>query len=499
MPRDKTPAEAIRDGLAAIEDEVPRPPEFSDESLALRFADRHKDRLRYVAAWGRWLEWDGKRWKFEDTLHALDLARAVCREASAECNKEKLAMAVASAKTVAAVERLAKADRRLAATVDQWDANIWLLGTPGGTIDLATGKLRDARQDDYITKTTAVMPGGACPKWRKFLKRITADNESLEKFLQRKSGYALTGSTRDHALFIGHGTGANGKGVYIGATSGAMGDYAVTAPMETFIVSKSDRDPTELAGLRGARLVTATETEEGRRWNESRVKALTGGDKISARFMRQDFFEFVPQFKLLIVGNHKPQLRSVDEAIRRRMNLIPFLVTIPESERDPNLPEILKEEWPGILQWMIEGCAMWLKDGLAPPDIVRTATRKYLEAEDAISQWLAERCDIESKNLVTLSTHLFNDWKAWATAVGEFVGSQKRFSQALLDRGFIPGLEGGTGRATFNEIRLRPPPGASGGGDGDGARGEGEPNVSAGPPQGWEQAHPFQGEPEEPV
>ncbi len=193
--------------------------------------------------------------------------------------------------------------------------------------------------------------------------------------------------------------------------------------------------PTDLAGLRGARLVTATETEEGRRWAESRVKTLTGGDTVAARFMRQDFFEFTPQFKLVIAGNHKPGLRSVDEAIRRRFHLIPFGVTIPADERDGELTEKLKAEWPGVLAWAIEGCLEWQAEGLRPPKAVTDATAAYLEAEDAISAWIDQKCE-RDPNAWTSSAALFASWSAWATATGETRGAQKKLTQALVDRGF---------------------------------------------------------------
>ena len=269
------------------------------------------------------------------------------------------------------------------------------------------------------------------------------------------AGYALTGSTQEHALFFLYGTGANGKSVFITAVAGIMGDYHTTAPMEAFIASFTERHPTELAGLRGARLVTTNETEEGRRWAESKIKALTGGDKIAARFMRQDFFEFLPQFKLLIAGNHKPALRNVDEAIRRRMYLIPFTVTIPENERDESLSEKLKAEWPGILQWIIDGCLMWQIDGLRPPEAVRRATAEYLEEEDAFSHWLEECCQ-RSVAAHETTGELFASWKAWADQASEPAGTQKRFSQLLRIRGFEPKRQGGTGRNGFAGIRLNP-------------------------------------------
>ena len=378
----------------SFDGEGARPPAFTDEALALRFAEQHAGRLRYVEVWGRWLTWDGTRWQFDDTLAAYDLVREICRTASAECNRENIAAALASAKTVAAVERLARSDRRLAATVDQWDLDPWLLNTPGGIVDLRTGKRSNHRADAYLTKITAVAPNEAhpTPVWEAFLRRVTGGDVELVGFLRRMSGYALTGLTQAHSLFFMHGAGANGKSTFINAITGCVGDYHRTAPIDTFIASTQERHPTDLAGLRGARLVTAVETDEGRRWNESKIKALTGGDKVAARFMRQDFFEFVPQFKLLFAGNHKPGLQSVDEAIRRRVHLIPFTVTIPPEERDEDLAERLRTEWPGILAWAIAGCLEWQKHGLAPPEAVTAATGSYLEAEDAIAAWIDERC-----------------------------------------------------------------------------------------------------------
>jgi putative DNA primase/helicase len=358
-----------------------RAPAFSDEALALQFAERHAGDLRFVAAWNKWLIWEGTHWRFEETLRAWDFARRVCREAATQCNKGKTASAIASAKTVYAIERLAHSDRRLAATVDQWDADPWLLNTPDGAIDLRTGQARPHIPEDYFTKITAVGPRGDCPRFLTFLKRIAGGDSDLISYLQRVLGYGLTGLTREHALFFGYGTGANGKSVLLSTIAGILGEYHRTAPIETFTASNGDRHPTDLAGLRGARLVTATETEEGRRWAESRIKQLTGGDTVAARFMRQDFFEYRPAFKLIIAGNHKPSLRSVDEAIRRRFHLIPFAVTIPPKERVADLAEKLRDEWPGILAWLIEGCLEWQTEGLRPPNAVLEATEAYLSAE----------------------------------------------------------------------------------------------------------------------
>jgi putative DNA primase/helicase len=241
---------------------------------------------------------------------------------------------------------------------------------------------------------------------------------------------------------------------FLEAITGCAGDYHCTAPIETFTASNSDRHPTDLAGLRGARLVTAVETEGGRRWAESKIKTLTGGGKISARFMRQDFFEYTPQFKLMIAGNHKPGLRSVDEAIRRRFNLVPFAVTIPPDQRDPHLGEKLKTEWPGILSWMIRGCLDWQKHGLNPPKAVTFATSAYLEAQDTIAAWIDDQCD-RDPNAWERSQVLFANWKAWAERSGEPCGDQKTFRSRLEAKGIDHKREPGTGRTGYQGLAVK--------------------------------------------
>ena len=458
MPRDDdwgaaSPVDMELDTPRPKDDEAdPRPPEFTDEALALRFAEQHADELRYVAVWGKWLLWDEARWRFDDTLQTFNFSRAICREAAARCTAKSVARGVASAKTVAAVVSLARADRRLAATVDQWDADLWLLNTLAGVVDLRSGDVRAHRREDYSTKITAIAPGGDCPMWQAFLERILGGDDELRLYLQRVAGYALTGLTREHALFFAYGTGANGKSVFLTTIAGVMADYHTTAPMDAFMISRTERHPTEIAGLRGARLVTATETEEGRRWAEAKIKTLTGGDRISARFMRQDFFEFAPQFKLIIAGNHKPGLRNVDEAIRRRLHLIPFAVTIPEAERDETLAEKLRDEWPGIFAWMIEGAVEWGLMGLRPPEAVRNATAEYLSGEDALARWIDECC-VTGTNFTAISAALYANWKAWCERTGEYAGSMRRFVQNLEARSYERWSHPATRRMGFRGIQ----------------------------------------------
>jgi len=432
----------------------------TEDALALAFTRRYHRDWRYVAAWGRWLVWDGQRWRNEDTLAATDLIRSVCRQTAVRADDRKVAAKLASSGTVGGVERLARADRRHAATTDEWDADPWLLNTPGGVVDLKTGRMRANDRADRMTKITTATPRGECPQWRSFLSDVTGGDQNLQDYLQRMVGYALTGSTREHALFFLYGTGANGKSVFVNTLADILGDYATNAPMDTFMETRTDRHPTDMAGLRGARFVAAIETEQGKRWAESKLKNLTGGDKIAARFMRQDFFEFFPQFKLFVAGNHKPAIRNIDEAMKRRLHLIPFTITVPPEKRDKHLQQKLLAERDGILAWALEGCLAWQRLGrLDPPQLVLDATDEYFEAEDALGRWMDERC-LRVGTAKSLTAELFTDWKQWAEAAGEFVGSQKRFADLLLTRG-LEKWRNGMGLRGFQGIGLKAPPTAT--------------------------------------
>lgn len=425
----------------------------TEDALAIHFTRRYQRDWRYVAAWGKWLMWDGRCWRSEETLAATDLVRQVCRHASLRTDNVKLAAKLAGSSTIGGVERLARSDRRHAATTDEWDADIWLLNTPGGVVDLRTGRMRAHARQDRMTKIATATPRGTCPIWRGFIEQVTQGDQAYADYLQRFAGYCLTGSTQEHALFFLYGTGANGKSVFVNTLFTLLGDYAANAPMDTFMETRGDRHPTDLAGLRGARFVGATETEQGRRWNESKIKEITGGDRVSARFMRQDFFTYVPQFKLVIAGNHKPAIRNIDEAMRRRLHLIPFTLTIPPEKRDKTLPTRLLQECDGILAWALEGCLAWQRDGLQQPQCVQAATDEYFEAEDALGQWIEERCFVD-RNARALVSDLYADWKVWAEERGEFVGAIKRFSDSLENRRFEK-TRASTGRI-FLGLSLRP-------------------------------------------
>jgi P4 family phage/plasmid primase-like protien len=443
------------------------PPEYSDRAMASRLIKTHGHEIKYCEAIGGWLVWDTTRWSSDETLRVFDWAGLVLAEASNEAlgrtdfnttKAERIAMSLASTASRSSCVNYAKADSRVVVRADAFDADPMLLNTPAGVVELKSGLLRDRLPGELFMKRTAATPDFANPPTRflKFLRETQAGNEAVVDYLQKYFGYSLTGSTIEQNIVFMHGSGGNGKSVLVNTIGGILNDYAAKATMETFTASNSDRHPTELARLRGARFVYASETQGGKRWNESRIKELTGGEPITARFMHRDEFTFMPTFKLNFLGNHKPELRTVDGGIRRRLHLIPFL-TKPEKP-DSGLQEALMAEWPQILGWMIQGCLKWQKEGLQAPEEVLAATEEYFEDEDALGRWLKERCH-EADEATVLSQDLFNDWREWCGENGEYVGSQKKLSTNLKDRGFHKWRDPYSGRNGFRGLELIHNPG----------------------------------------
>ena len=411
-------------------------PEHSEDAIAVRFVAQHGNDWRFVAAWNRWLKWTGTHWVPDDTQQVQDLVRSVCRQSCLDL-KPAEARRIASARTINAVRGIASTDRSVAVGVDVWDSHPGILNTPGGTIDLETGEISAAKRDHYLTQITAASAGSVPAIWVDFLDQITGGDPALLAYLARVCGYCLTGETSEQAFFFFHGDGGNGKSVFIQTIAKALGSYAATAPLDTFTVNRNNAHPTDLAGLRGKRLVTITETEQGRSWAESRIKSITGGDPIRARFMHRDFFEFLPSFKLIVVGNHRPQLTSVGAAMRRRLQLVPFAITVPENERDKNLANKLENNLDGILAWILDGYHDWRSQGLSPPDSVIRASEDYFHDEDLVGQWIQEQC-VTGANRSATSRSLFENWSRWAGAQGVERGSTKLFGEALRSRNFVP-------------------------------------------------------------
>lgn len=423
------------------------PLDQTEDSLALSFV-RHAPHLRYVALWNQWLGWKSYRWTPDSTLETFDLIR---RHVRYEVPTEKQFL---KATSVSAIEKLARADRRYAATVDQWDAQDELLNTPSGPVSLQSGLMQDPDPSLYMSKSTLVEPLGKAPRWHKFLDEVTGGDVDYQLFLQRVIGYCAGGSTHEHAMFFLYGDGGNGKGIFLNAIAAIMGDYAKTAPMETFTASQSDRHPTDMAMLQGARMVFAQETAGGQRWAESKIKSLTGDDPISARFMRQDFFTFLPKFKLLISGNHMPRLHNVDEAMRRRLYLLPFTQTFKGKDRDPHLADTLTHEYGGILRWIVEGAIAYENQGLAPPPIVQDATRIYFEEEDVFQEWLSECC-LQEAAAYAKPTDLFTSYKNYTDRANEPAETERAFLQRLKKAGFIRGNSTAKGGRFWQGLKLQ--------------------------------------------
>jgi len=459
-------------------------PDLSQDALAreLSTAANFTADARYVPAWSSWLFWREGRWEIDQKLHHMTKVRGFLQKKasglvewavkqadgleSKEAEKvvnwaRSNAKALRQAGNVNAVETLARSNADLVATVDQFDANLMLLGTPGGTVDLRTGELMPAQREHYLTKQVAVTPaasGTPAPRWSAFMERIFNGDRELIDFMQRVAGYALTGSTAEHKLIFAYGTGSNGKSVFINTLFGIMADYARRAPAQTFLDSSTDRHPTDLAGLHGARLVVGSELPAGKAWNESVVKDLTGGDVITARKMRQDFFEYKPQFTLFIAGNHQPSFRGIDEAIRRRVVLVPFTQTIPVQERDLGLEEKLKAEWPTILRWMIDGAVMWGSHGLSVPQTVQAASDEYLDFEDSLGNFINDHLILNSIGSKASTADIYERCIVWQRQNGiTQTWTKKAMVQALRERGLMwAKLTGGV--RGFRDVALKPLP-----------------------------------------
>ncbi len=317
---------------------------------------------------------------------------------------------------------LSRSDPSMAVSPGDFDADPMLFNCQSGTIDLRSGTLHAHDRRQLLSRISPVRytPGGSCPRWMMFLETVFGGNEELIGYIQRVCGYLLTGSVREQCLFFMHGDGCNGKSVFASVLQHILGEYARKIPAQ--ILSRSDRvageGPTPfLSTLLGARLATSSELEEGQKFAEARIKDLTGGDRLTARGLRQDPVEFDPMFKLLLYGNHKPEITGVDHGIWRRIHLIPFQVTIPEPQRDPELIDKLKTEADAILAWMVRGCQQWQQRGLCPPDVVTNATHGYRAENDTVGRFL-EECCATADGVFVMKGELHDAYKAWCAVSG---------------------------------------------------------------------------------
>jgi putative DNA primase/helicase len=439
-------------------DEEPDGPEFSDPAMAGYWLQNQGKDWVFVTEWDKWMHWNGSIWEKDRTNSARKvILRHLVSVSGWDMSLRLSDTARRALCDLPKIEKVEKVARILKCTVPEtFDSNIFLLSTPGGVVDLQTATLSDSSPDHYITKSTKVTPDfSRCeekdiPMFMSVLERAHGGPEMVE-YLRRWCYYVLTGDTRFECFLFVYGPGGSGKSTFIHVLRELAGDYSVAAAMQTFSESKGAEHSTEIAGLAGARLVTATETEKNSRWNESRIKTLTGRDRISARFMRCDYFQFDPQFKLAIAGNHKPRLRSVGEEMRRRIHLVNFPSSFKDGEKIENIRELLDAEMPGILAWAIRGGEAWRSKGMSRPAAVDAAIADYLNAEDTLGAWLEECCTVAHGKRCR-SIDAYTSYSKFVESAGEGVQAQKGFVQELEQRGFERVKSGGIMHITGLDI-----------------------------------------------
>jgi len=408
---------------------TPRIVPNSEDALALQFATRHEADLRYSHGMD-WLFFDGTRWTPDSRMHRYDFSRRLCR-ATASGLDRKTAAKLAAASTVNAVVSLARCDQRLVVDAGHWDADLHLLNTPGGIVDLLTGKIRQTRYTDLVTRVTEVAPTpGPTPTWDRFLDQVFLSDEEVIEFIQTLLGYCLTGSTREQKLFFFFGKGSNGKSTLLDLVEWIMGDYSLKLPAQVLMQSKYSAHPTELAQLQGRRLATSSEIEDGQYWAESRIKELTGDEMLSARFMRQDFFQFRQTQKHVICGNYRPRLKGGDQAMQRRMVLVPFTASFEGRARDTELPAKLKDEAPAILHWVIAGAVRWSRQGLAIPASIQAASAEYMAVMDDLAEWIEDCCNLDPAARES-NKNLFASFAAWKRDRAEMVPSRATWGERV--------------------------------------------------------------------
>ena len=443
----------------------PEPPPLAGEGITLsdlgnarRLVARDGKDLRYNYLAKKWYFWDGRHWRVDDCGEVERRSKGVVADIyqeAADCGhlkrREALgrhALASEASNRLMAMVRQAQSEPGIPVLPKEFDADPWLFNCANGAIDLRSGDLRPHDRADLMRCMSPVVyaPDAPCPTWDKFLYKILADNIEVYDFVQRALGYALTGNCREECLFMLWGGGANGKSTLVNTVGWLLGTYACNTPVETLLSkTRGNEIPTDVARLDGPRFVMTSEVDHGRRLAESLVKAITGRDTITARFLYGEYFDFTPKFKLFLSTNNKPVIKGADDAIWRRIMFLKFPVQIPKAERDLELADKLKAEGPGILAWLVRGCLSWQKLGLDPPAEVLEATAEYRAEMDVLHGFLQDRCLLGVDLWVTVG-ELYEAYQAWAEEQGmkdKEVLKARTFGIYLAERGFLADKSGG--------------------------------------------------------
>ena len=435
------------DEAAGKLDALPEPGEFLDTDMAnaRRFARLHGHDVRFTAQRG-WLAWDAQRWAPDEKgvrvqQLAKNTALGVFDEIKYAADRKamvKHAQWSQSNIAINAMISLVRSEPGILASLDTFDADPMLLNVANGTLNLRDGTLGPHRPEDLITRLANVSydPAADHVLWDEFVNHLTGGDEELYRYLRRLTGYLLTGLATEQVLHFFYGLGANGKTVFCEIIQALLGDYAIVVSPELVMQRRHSGIPNDVARLRGVRVAMMNETSQGSRFDEAKLKDLTGGDMLTGRFMRQEFFDFSPTHKLVIRGNHKPVLTGTDEGIWRRLRLVPFAVTIPPDQQDRQLVQNMRAELPGILRWAVHGCLEWQQDGLKPPAIITDAVLQYREESDTLGHFISERCQERKLGQIT-SSAFFSAYKSYAEEAGERWIPSKDLPAEMIRRGFF--------------------------------------------------------------
>ena len=431
----------------------------TDVGNAERLVASHGQDIHWEPRWQRWFCWTGKRWEIDETGEIERRAKSTIRAIYAEAAALELSIAQTYGDATALKEQakalrkhadkseqkpridgllaLAKSENGVSISYEQLDVDPMLLNTLSGTVDLRSGVVRPHQRTDMMTKMIAhpfVSIDTPAPLWEQFIDEIMCGDREMVEFMQMAVGYALTGCTDEQCLFLLHGHGSNGKSTFVETIRNLLGDYSQQADFSTFLEKEGDKVRNDVARMVGARFIAAAEGPEGKRLDEAAVKHLTGSDRVTARFLHREYFEFSPTHKIFLATNHKPSIKGVDNGIWRRLRIIPFNAFFSEEKKDPQFPEKLKAEYPGILAWAIRGCLAWQKQRLGMPKAVELATAQYREEMDLIQGFLNDYCIVGPTHSVK-SQQLYDAYRQWAEANGHGVYSQTRFSLTLSEKG----------------------------------------------------------------
>lgn len=437
---------------AGVGAELPHDEQATDVGNGKRLIRLFGENLRWCKPLG-WLAFDGEKWVRDDmrvvsfAKESAKLMRVEAETLDADERKAARKHALGSEKSerIRAAISMSQSEAGVAVQHDALDADPWLLAVANGVIDLTTGKLRPHSRQDLITRAahTKFDPQATCPRWVKFLTETFSDDQDLIAFIQKAFGYSLSGSNREQCLFLCHGVGSNGKSTLLGVMRGLLGDHATNADFSTFLLSNKAQNPGprgDLARLAGVRLVTSAEPEGSARFSEGTLKSITGGDPITCAFKFQDEFTFTPRFKLWLAANHKPRIKGTDHAIWRRIRLIPFLNIIDESRMNHSLNEELTLEYPGILNWAINGGLVWQAEGLQPPPSVEGATKAYREEQDTLSEFISDHCHPIPGGFTTASA-MYEAYVKWTGMSGDEPISKRLLGTMLCERGYERGRD----------------------------------------------------------